>query len=86
MRAGLVLPMNQYAIDTSIIERLTDVKGALDEKEGVFKVSVPREELSVLLRLARVKTSFSPATLSAVGTVAEAQKKTILIMLAVKPR
>jgi hypothetical protein len=53
MRAGLVLPMNQYAIDTSIIERLTDVKGALDEKEGVFKVSVPREELSVLLRLAR---------------------------------
>ncbi len=36
-------------IDTSAIERLTGAKGALDEKEGVFKVSVPRKDLSVTI-------------------------------------
>jgi hypothetical protein len=34
-------------MDTGAIERLTGAKGALDEKEGVFKVSVPRKDLSV---------------------------------------
>jgi hypothetical protein len=34
-------------MDTAAIERLTAAKGALDEKEGVFKVSVPRKDLSV---------------------------------------
>lgn len=33
--------------DTANIEKLTGAKGALDEKEGVFKVSVPRSDLSV---------------------------------------
>lgn len=37
------------AIDTSAIERLTGAKGALDEKESVFKVSVPRKDLSVIV-------------------------------------
>jgi Domain of Unknown Function (DUF1259) len=37
----------ESAMDTSAIERLTGAKGALDEKEGVFKVSVPRKDLSV---------------------------------------
>jgi hypothetical protein len=37
------------ALDTSAIERLTGAKGALDEKEGVFKVSVPRKDLSVIV-------------------------------------
>ena len=35
------------AMDTGAIERLTGAKGTLDEKEGVFKVSVPRKDLSV---------------------------------------
>ena len=30
-------------LDTAAIERLTGAKGELSEKEGVFKVSVPRE-------------------------------------------
>jgi heavy metal sensor kinase len=34
-------------LDTSRIETLTGAKGALDEKEGVFKVSVPRADLTV---------------------------------------
>jgi hypothetical protein len=34
-------------LDTSRIETLTDAKGALDEKEGVFKVSIPRADLAV---------------------------------------
>lgn len=34
-------------LDTARIEKLTGAKGALDEKEGVFKVSVPRTDLSV---------------------------------------
>src|SRR5882762_4524674 len=33
--------------DTAKIEELTGAKGKLDEKEGVFKVSVPRSDLSV---------------------------------------
>lgn len=34
-------------LDTARIERLTGVKGKLDEKEGVFKVSQPRSDLQV---------------------------------------
>src|SRR5206468_6922317 len=34
-------------LDTNRIESLTGAKGALDEKEGVFKVSVPRADLAV---------------------------------------
>jgi hypothetical protein len=36
-------------MDTAAIERLTGAKGTLDEKEGVFKVSVPRKDLSVIV-------------------------------------
>ncbi len=39
----------ESAIDTGAIERLTGAKGALDAKEGVFKVSVPRKDLSVII-------------------------------------
>jgi len=34
-------------LDTANIERLTGVKGELNEKEGAFKVSVPRSDLDV---------------------------------------
>ena len=34
-------------LDTAKIEELTGVKGKLDEKEGVFKVSVPRSDLAI---------------------------------------
>lgn len=34
-------------LDTALIERLTGAKGALDAAAGVFKVSVPRTDLSV---------------------------------------
>jgi len=33
------------ALDTDSIERLTGLKGALNEKEGVFKVSFPRKDI-----------------------------------------
>jgi hypothetical protein len=39
----------ESAMDTSAIERLTGVKGMLDEKEGVFKVSAPRRDLLVTI-------------------------------------
>jgi hypothetical protein len=35
------------ALDTAKIEELTGMKGALDAKEGVFKVSMPRSDLAV---------------------------------------
>jgi hypothetical protein len=35
------------ALDSAQIEQLTGAKGKLDEKEGVFKVSVPRSDLKV---------------------------------------
>ena len=34
-------------LDTALIERLTGAKGAIDPATGVFKVSVPRSDLSV---------------------------------------
>src|SRR5262249_42642774 len=34
--------------DTAKIEELTGAKGALNEKEGVFKVSAPRSDLAVV--------------------------------------
>jgi hypothetical protein len=39
----------ENAMDTAGIERLTGAKGMLDEKEGVFKVSAPRKDLSVTI-------------------------------------
>ena len=36
------------ALDGAKIEQLTGAKGALDAKEGVFKVSVPRSDLKVV--------------------------------------
>src|SRR4051794_254116 len=53
---GLAMPMGTtlgtllvalLALDGAKIEALTGAKGALDAKEGVFKVSVPRADLSV---------------------------------------
>ena len=44
-----LLQAAESALDTGAIERLTGAKGALDEKEGVFKVSVPRKDLSVIV-------------------------------------
>lgn len=41
------LAVAQKALDTTSIEKLTGAKGAMDAKEGVFKVSVPRTDLSV---------------------------------------
>ncbi len=38
---------NGSQLDTARIEELTGAKGALNEKERVFKVSVPRTDLSV---------------------------------------
>jgi hypothetical protein len=37
------------ALDGAKIEELTGAKGKLDEKEGVFKVSVPRADLKVVV-------------------------------------
>ena len=41
-------------LDTAKIEELTGAKGKLDEKEGAFKVSVPRSDLSVTAAGARL--------------------------------
>ena len=45
------------ALDTAAIERLAGAKGALDAKEGVFKVSVPRSDL----RLSAAGVRITPA-------------------------
>lgn len=45
--AAAEAPSGGQGLDTARIERLTGVKGKLDEKEGVFKVSQPRADLRV---------------------------------------
>src|SRR6267378_618595 len=47
-----LLALSAYAapkvsLDTARIEQLTGAKGKLDEKEGTFKVAVPRSDLNV---------------------------------------
>jgi hypothetical protein len=44
-------------LDTAQIEQLTGAKGKLDEKEGVFKVSVPRTDLTVTANGVRMTPS-----------------------------
>lgn len=45
---SLILPISAQAakLDTAKIEKLTGLSGALNEKEGVFKVSYPRSDIS----------------------------------------
>ncbi len=40
-------PPTATGLDTARIEKLTGAKGTLNEKEGAFKVSVPRKDLAV---------------------------------------
>ena len=42
------------ALDTASIERLTGLKGALNENEGVFKVSFPRKDIEATVAGARM--------------------------------
>ena len=42
-------PAVPAALDTANIEKLTGAKGKLDDKSGVFKVSVPRKDLAVVV-------------------------------------
>jgi len=46
---GSVAQCAESVMDAATIERLTGEKGTLDEKEGVFKVSAPRKDLSVTI-------------------------------------
>jgi hypothetical protein len=43
----LAVPALAAGLDTAKIEQLTGAKGSFDEKDGVFKVSMPRSDLSV---------------------------------------
>ena len=42
-------PPAATGVNTANIEKLTGVKGKLDDKSGVFKVSMPRKDLSVMI-------------------------------------
>src|SRR5205823_5072026 len=44
---AVAAPAHGDALDTAKIEQFTGAKGKLDEKEGVFKVSLPRSDLHV---------------------------------------
>ena len=47
LAVALVASAQQKSMDIPAIEKATGVKGAWNEKEGVFKVSAPRTDLSV---------------------------------------
>ena len=66
--AGAVTPSlaAQAKLDTAKIEQLTGVKGELSEKEGVFKVSVPRTDLQVTTAgLGVIMPAFVPPLITA---------------------
>src|SRR5476651_2320688 len=47
---SLIVSQNVWALNVSNIEKLTGLKGKLNEKEGVFKVSYPRNDLKVTVQ------------------------------------
>src|SRR5204862_8349468 len=63
-------------LDTAKIEELTHAKGKLDEKEGVFKVTVPRSDLSISAAGARM---MPPMGLSYWAAFTGSGKKTMVM-------
>ena len=63
-------------LDTAAIERLTGAKGALDAKEGVFKVSLPRADIAVTAAGVRMTPALG---LTAWAAFAKAGKHTMVM-------
>lgn len=63
-------------LDTARIEELTGAKGKLDEKEGVFKVSAPRSDLTVTAAGVRLTP---PMGLTSWASFKRAGEKTIVM-------
>jgi hypothetical protein len=49
-RAAAAPPKDAGGLDTAAIEELTGAKGALDAKEGAFKVTLPRSDTETLAK------------------------------------
>jgi len=64
------------ALDTAAIEELTGAKGALDAKEGVFKVSLPRADIKATAAGVRMTP---PMGLTAWAAFTRAGKHTIVM-------
>jgi len=75
-------------LDTAKIEELTGAKGKLDEKEGAFKVSVPRSDLSITaagVRLTPPMGLTSWAAFKRAGSQAMVMGDTVLLEDQVNP-
>src|SRR4249920_3558753 len=44
---GVAISAETASLDTAQIEQLTGLKGSLNKEEGVFKVTVPRSDVSI---------------------------------------
>src|SRR6266851_7459033 len=64
------------ALDTARIEQLTGLKGQWNEKEGVFKVQVPRSDLAVTAAGAKITP---PLGLTAWAAFTEAGAHTVVV-------
>src|SRR6267142_5698884 len=64
------------SFDVMKIEELTGAKGAFNEKEGVFKVSVPRSDLAV--NVAGVKLT-PPMGLTSWAAIVKAEEQTVVM-------
>ncbi|HEY2028973.1 MAG TPA: DUF1259 domain-containing protein [Myxococcales bacterium] len=67
----LALMVLAAALNTARIEQLTGVKGSLNEKEGVFKVSVPRSDLDVVANGVRLTPALGLTAWAAFTKVGE---------------
>jgi hypothetical protein len=64
------------SLDTAQIDKLTGLKGKLDEKEQVYKVSAPRSDLQVLSRTVRITP---PMGLTSWAAFKQAGKQTMVM-------
>ena len=87
-RPAFAEPPSKTPLDVAKIEELTGAKGAFNEKEGVFKVSVPRGDLSVTaagVRLSPPMGLTSWAAFKKVGTHTVVMGDTVLLEDQVNP-
>src|SRR5713101_3608854 len=64
------------SLDTAQIDKLTGLKGKLDEKEQVYKVSAPRSDLQVISRTVRITP---PMGLTSWAAFKQAGKQTMVM-------
>ncbi len=76
---GICLPMIASALDSSKIEEITGLKGALNEEEQVFKVTSPRGDLAITVDEWKMPAFMGLTTWAAFTAGKERERETMVM-------